>query len=416
MNQKPSMDVMKGYAIFMLCLFIFTMWGINLFSISQVETESLQTDPKKTELVEVGAVRSYNFKPKPFLYYYFKEMRYHITTSSKVPKSTKKPIFLINPPAKIDVKILRAVFSWVRKGGNLIVLMPDSHSVDKFTGIERRSNEAEVPEYLSFHLPYLYGIEQISPVKSAISRVQSASLYSIFSERLGNTNVFMTFKGKGRLVIIAHPDMISGKGLKLADNVVLITRLAEFLAPDKSIFILDTEPNLRLKARGRRLVKKTGTSVVKKKIDHYSLWSLLKANPISWVLAQMAIALSVFFYSTSRRFGRARNLVNHDSAALSQIKNLGLLLEEKGDTAFALSGMMKDFSASAIKRFGLDSDASFNMIIDEIRLSDPKVAQGLSNIEKEAFVILSGRNNSSNSLLRVVRALESARKELKLYD
>jgi hypothetical protein len=40
----------------------------------------------------------------------------------------------------------------------------------------------------------------------------------------------------------------------------------------------------------------------------------------------------------------------------------------------------------------------------------------LKNIEKEIFLIKSGQHHSANSLLRVVRTLESARKDLKLYD
>jgi hypothetical protein len=130
----------------------------------------------------------------------------------------------------------------------------------------------------------------------------------------------------------------------------------------------------------------------------------------------MIVALAVYFYSTSRRFGRARRFIDNDPAPLSHIKNLGSLLAEQQDASFAMKTMMKDFIASAVRRFGLDSEANFTEIVEEIRRTDPEVAQSLKNVERDLFHILSGRTASATSLLRVVRTLENARKELKLYD
>jgi hypothetical protein len=392
------------------------MWGINLFSLSQVETQSLEEDPKKTELIETGAVQSFYFKPKPFLYYYFRELGYRVKMVAKVPYDNDQPLLLIDPPDKIEMELLRDVFQWIRKGGSLVVFMPRPHPVDRFTGIERRKFAEKSSESKYLDLAYLYDVERISPVEAGMARRPEASLFSVFAEQGGITNLFMTFKGKGRIVLLSHPDLISGRGLKLADNVVLVTRLIEHLSWQRSINILDTEPSLKIKTRARKLVKRTGTSLVKKKVDHYSFWSLLKANPISWVLAQMIVALAVYFYSTSRRFGRARRFIDNDPAPLSHIKNLGSLLAEQQDASFAMKTMMKDFIASAVRRFGLDSEANFTEIVEEIRRTDPEVAQSLKNVERDLFHILSGRTASATSLLRVVRTLENARKELKLYD
>lgn len=416
MNSRDSMNVLKGYAIFLLCLFIFTMWGINLFSLSQVEVTSFEEDPKKVELVEIGGLQTYKFKPKPFLYYYFKEMGYFIAMLPKPPQDNRRPMLLIDPPAKIDINLLREVFAWIRNGGTLMVFTPSDHAMDKISGIIRHENESEAAEDLYTHLPYLYGIEKISPVKKSMLRNSDASHISVFAERASSSNIFITFKGSGRIVLLAHPEMTSGEGLKLADNVVLVTRLVEFASPDKHLYILDTEPDLKIQARARQLVKRTGVSQVKKKIDHYSFWSLIKANPISWVLAQMAIALVVYFYSSGRRFGRARRLIDQESASASYLVNLGRLLEANGDSVFALRGILKDFTAAATRRFGLEPDAGLNQIIAEIEAADADVAKSLKKIEKDVFLITSGVNPLPESLLRVVRTLESARKELKLYD
>lgn len=416
MNSRESMGVLKGYAIFLLCLFIFTMWGINLFSLSQVEVSSFEEDPEKVELVEVGSTSTYTFKPKPFLYYYFRELGYNQAMTERPPDENSRPLLLIDPPEKINIELLRDVFSWIRNGGTLIIFMPRAHALDQISGITRQKNETQAAEELYTHLPYLYGIEKISPVRTAMRRDADASLLSLFAERGSSSNVFLTFKGKGRIILISHPDMTHGKGLKKADNLVLVTRLVEHASPDRFLYILDTEPDLKIRARARKLVKRTGVSEVKKKVDHYSFWSILKANPISWVLAQMAIALVVYFYSSGRRFGRARRLAVNDGASTSFVSNLGRLMQEKGEDSFALSGILNDFLAAAVKRYGLEPGANLAAVIDEVSATDAEVGRSLRRIEKDVYLISAGRKSSPEALLRVVRTLESARKELKLYD
>lgn len=416
MNGSVSMNVLKGYAIFLLCLFIFTMWGINLFSLSQVEVKSVEEDPKKVELVETGSSGTYSFKPRPFLYYYFNELGYRVQMIGKMPKEGSRPVLLVDPPSRVDINLLREAFNWVRDGGTLIVFTPRSHVMDRFSGVSRFSNESEEAENLYTHLPYLYGIEKVSPLQSAMQRRPDSSHFSVFGERGSSSSLFITFKGKGRIVLLSHPEMTHGRGLKLADNVVLVTRLVEYASRDRHVFFLDTEPNFMIRVRARKLVKRIGTTVVKKKVDHYSFWSLLKANPISWVLAQMALALVVYFYSTGRRFGRARPLIDPETAALSYIRNVGRLLEQSNDSAFALSGILGEFCAAAIRRYGLAPDASLFEIIAEIETSEPEVARSLKSVEKDIHRINSNRSSPPGVLLRVVRTIESARKELKLYD
>jgi len=416
MNSRDSMNVLKGYAIFLLCLFIFTMWGINLFSLSQVEVVSMEEDPNKIEFVEVGSVSTYRFKPRPFLFYYFEELGYEVSMVAKPPKNNDEPLLLVDPPPRVDLDLLKEVFAWIRNGGTLIVFTPERHLMDKISGVERFSNESSGPETIYTELPYLYDFEKTSPIDRAMSREEDASHLSVLGERGNSSNLFITFKGKGRIVLISHPDMTHGYGLKKADNVVLVTRLIEYASSKKAINILDTEPDLLIKARAKQLIKRTGVSQVKKKVDHFSFWSLLKANPISWVLAQMLIALLVYFYSSGRRFGRAKPLEDQESATSSYIENLGRLLEANADTAFLLDEILLDFMAAATRRYGLEADAAFSDLIREIETADAGVARNLKNIEKEIFLIKSGQHQSANSLLRVVRTLENARKDLKLYD
>ncbi|EKD81267.1 MAG: hypothetical protein ACD_39C01884G0002 [uncultured bacterium] len=415
MNSRRILYLIKGYAIFFLCLFIFTMWGINLFSISQTEEKVLFSEDDGPELVEEGAVVSYHFKPLPFLYYYFTELGYSIDFCAGAP-SDRRLLLVINPPQELDQTRLRELFNWVRNGGNLLFFLPDQHGLDRFIGITRQLHEQDLPEDLQLRFPYLDEIETLSSGNNAIHRQSGMSFFSIMPEYMGGSTVFMSFRGRGRLIVLAHSDFLTGSGLKKRDNLVLVTRMVEHLAAGKSFSILDTLPQMSIQGRGRRMVPRQNAFMGRQKIEHLSFWSLIRANPISWVLLQMLIALVVYFISTGRRFGRPLALADPEMRNVSYVRNLGKLLAERGDSNHALSEILYGFAAAAIKRYGLGQMAQLKEIIAAIRVGNVEVADSLSRIEIDVQRILHKHDNSPSVLLRVVRTLERARKELKLHD
>lgn len=416
MNNKRLIELLRGYAIFFLCLFIFTMWGINLLSISQTDVETKILDPKEPELVESGSIKNFSFKPRPFLYFYFRELGFDMDICKGSPTRNDNLVVIIDPPPSIDQQILRELFTWVRKGGNLLLFMPSEHQIDRLLGISRQTSLEPIPDYLALRLPYLNEIETISPTQNSVHRSGGMSFFSVFPEYQGGSTVFISGRGAGRLIIMAHPDFISGNGLKKQDNIILVTRMVESLAGKRSFSILDTEPALMMQARIRTMIKKPATITAKIKKDHLSFYSLLKANPISWVLLQMILALTVLFAVTARRFGSPLTLPDQETGTTSYIMSMGQLLAEKGDATFALSEVLSEFAVLAIKRYGLRGKAPLKEIIAAIRQGNVEVADDLSRIEGQAYQILNGEKQSPAALLRVVRTIERARKELKLYD
>ncbi|PKL45512.1 MAG: hypothetical protein CVV41_00515 [Candidatus Riflebacteria bacterium HGW-Riflebacteria-1] len=415
MNSRKILHLIRGYSILLLCLFIFTMWGINLFSISQTDEKVLVTENDGPELVEEGAATTRYLKPLPFLYYYFTELGYSIDFCKDVP-SDRKLLLVIDPPQELDRTMFRDLFAWVRAGGNLVFFLPDNSGIDRYIGIERSLHEQELPEELQLRLPYLDEIETISSGRKAIHRQPGMSFFSVMPEQMGGCTVFMSFRGSGRMIVLAHADFLSGLGLKKRDNLVLVTRMVEHLAVGKHLSILDTFPSTPVQVRARRMVPRHRTYMARQKVDHISFWSLVKANPISWVLLQMVLALAVYFYSTGRRFGRAIVLADPDLRNVSYVRNLGKLLAERHNVSHALSEILYGFAAAAIKRYGLAPMAQFREIVVAIRAGNIEVADSLSRVELDIQRILNKNDDSPGVLLRVVRTLERARKELKLHD
>ncbi len=416
MNNRRTLNLARGYAIFFLCLFVFTMWGINLFSVSQVEVEfnDIESDPK--ELVAIGGTRSYTFKPKPFLYYYFKELGYDLKFVKSSPVDPQGLLMIITPPENLGPDRLREVFRWVRRGGKLIFLSPKYHRIDQVAGISREKGDNHGAKSIELKLPWLYGAERISQSQSEMSRRPIGSLYSLFDEERVGMPVFFTHRGDGVFIMISHPDLLNGRGLKRYDNLPFLTRIVERFSSNYKIYIYDSQPEAKISVRGRIMAEKQKSFTSKKRTDDLTLWGLLKANPISWVLVQMAFALGVFFLSTGRRFGAAIPFKDGEQDGASFINNLGKMLADKGASSYALEGIYSDFMVAARKRFNLDSSADFKALTNAIGLSHPQIAQSLLMIEADCYKILNEKNKSQKSLLRVVKTLELARKELKLYD
>jgi hypothetical protein len=265
-------------------------------------------------------------------------------------------------------------------------------------------------------LPYLDEIETVSTGRQAVHRQPGMSFFSVMPEQMGGSHVFMSFRGQGRLLVLAHKDFLTGAGLKKRDNLVLITRIVEHLAGASSFSILDTFPSATIRARGRRMVVNRTSYAARQKFDHLSFWSLLKANPVSWVLLQMLVALTVYFVSTGRRFGRPVALVDQGQRNVSYVRSLGQLLSAGNNSDYALSEILYGFAAAAIKRYGLAPMATLRDITAAIKEGNIEVADRLGRIEIDVNRILNHRDTSPELLLRVVRTLEWARKELKLHD
>ncbi len=410
------LELGKGYAIFFLCLFIFTMWGINLLSISQTMQIARLPDPVEPDLVETGSIISKRIKPKPFLYFYLRELGYNISMINHAPVDAAPLLLIIDPPATVQQTVMREIFSWMRNGGNIIFFMTTAHKLDGLLGIQRQQNSHPVPDELYLRLPFLDEIENVSQTTAAVIRSNGMSYFSVFPESHSGSFYFMTARGKGRLVLISHPDLVSGSGLKKQDNLVLLTRTVEYLCRSRQLYIFDPEPEAVIQVRARQMVIKPGSIKTTEKKDDLSFFSLLKANPISWVLAQMLIALSVYFFSLSRRFGSPLPIPETSSSSESHVGSMGKLLASRGDNSFAMSEILSEFAVQAIKRYGLPAKAPFKDIVNAIRQINPATAENLLHNEATIYQILKGMNKSPAALLHATRIIAKARKELKLYD
>ena len=185
----------------------------------------------------------------------------------------------------------------------------------------------------------------------------------------------------------------------------------------KTIYLYSPDPEFTVKAKVRTRKGRSKPRPTKKKKEKYkSLWSLIKANPISWVLAQMLVGLAVYFYTLSRRFTRPVPVPKSGYSVDHYLTSMGRLYTRMQPTAFAAQRLLYTFLASFRKRLGLPAEEDDKQIFSRIESTHPHLVVNLRAAIRGLNSIITGEQKDSMRLIRYVRILEAARKELKIND
>ncbi|HOT29700.1 MAG TPA: DUF4350 domain-containing protein [Candidatus Ozemobacteraceae bacterium] len=415
---------MKGYLILLLSLFIFTMWGVNLLSLSQIEIDKPEPSgaPKQSG-GGGGGNRVIEVKPCPFLYFYFYELGYTLYLTSAPPREPNGTMLMVEPPERLPSALLRQLAEWLGKGGNLVILTSRSHPILSQAGIDvATSKESKESSQVSrLFMPYLW-LNDAREFDAGYAGWKAQAGRSFLKPFLppspGVDPVLVTGWGSGRLCIAASAELTGPAGLRKRDNLVLLTRLAERLTPSKQLFFFDPEPGRRLRA----VVSSGGgggggaTPVVKTKIPYLSLWSLMKANAVSWALLQLVLALAIFAISIGRRFGPVRPIPPEDPPQQSFVACLGQLLRRQQINSFAASHAIAHFLPAAFKRFGLPPDAPASALVEAMKSVRPDLAEklGAALTGLKRITESEGSDESDARLLHHMQTLAQIRKELRI--
>ncbi|HOY68522.1 MAG TPA: hypothetical protein PLP29_16710, partial [Candidatus Ozemobacteraceae bacterium] len=206
-------------------------------------------------------------------------------------------------------------------------------------------------------------------------------------------------------------------GLRRSDNLVLLTRLVERFSPGKQVYFYDPEPNRRLRA----VVSSAGggnaqVPLGKKKIPYLSLWSLMKANPVSWALLQLVLALAVFGFSIGRRFGPVLPIPEEKPEPTPFITGVARLLQSRMVVSFAAGRALAQFLPPALRRFGLPSDAPTERLVEALTGLRPDLGERLGGALNNLTRLRdAGLSDDEARLLHALQTLAQIRKELRIH-
>lgn len=412
-------EIPKGYFILLLALFIFTMWGVNLFSLSDIEVTETVTGTRDPGMVPSGGgVSTVTFKPRPFLSFYLQEIGFRVEIDQHLPRPKEALLVLVAPPDRMPSQQSRRIVDWVARGGNLVVFLPRPHPVGAYLGATVETHQGPIYEQLSMRLPYIEEVRSLSESGNWAHVSPGMAFLRPFANELARPTVLTTFRGEGQIVLVTNPDFLTPDGLGRADNLVYLTRLFEHLSPRRHACFYDPEPNVLYRARVRSSgAAPTHTITRKKKVPHLSLWSLIKANPISWALPQLAFALWLYFYSRGRRFGRPLPLPEGEAEPLPTfIQGMGRLLRERDDRAFLARRILDGFLTLVGRRFGLPPERErIPDLLERVKAEAPALLPRLEPALRDLQRTESGFPLADPRLLAHINSLDFIRKELRIH-
>ncbi|MCK5687007.1 hypothetical protein KAJ27_22910 [bacterium] len=419
MNNVNS-KLLQGYFILFLCLFIFTMWGVNLSSLSDIDVEVMAKKGKEykgTVSKTTWTQKTVKVSPRPLLYFYLKELGYNVKLISSVPPVDQALMIIIDPQKKMFSNYKNRINSWVRSGGNLFIYTTKTHPLSKMLGVKVNSNKGEWSENKIYQVPEITDTMKIEARDYVMSIRDGASLIPIFDGDKHAASVLMTFRGEGKIILTSNPEFFDAPGLRKKDNLKFITRIIDRMSNQDTIYFFNMEPDqfitVKYKSSGGSAPAKYYKKKIKKK--YLSFWSLIKANPISWVLLQMILGIVLYFYSSNHWFSRPISVEDPDKTKDNYLTGMSQLYMKSGFSKQVAQKLLNSFFDILKRKLLLPGNTSEEVVLNHLKVNYPEKISPLRKVVRNLDSFILGKKHDNEELLRCIIKLEKIRKELKLY-
>ena len=408
--------LLKGYLLLGICLFIFAMWALNLFYLAEREVKEELLEGPKTVNQQQVTYKEILIPPRPFLYFFAKKLGFDARLISQHPTDQNGLLVIVNPALRPEPRKYREILNWVKAGGSLAIFLKGPHAIASSFGVEMQPDSQAFHQYGQWTIPLFKDANRLSGVQTPMVHRPGVAGYRPYLDEEYSGSIFCMGRGQGQIILVSNPDLQDGDGLKQADNGMFVCRLFEYLSHLKRVWFLDTSSGVWMKARiAIPVITKKQVSFIPRNKKYLSFWSLIKANPISWVLAQMLTALFIFAISQMRQFGRPIPTPKHAPQFSETISGLGRLLAKHGDHTFIAKELLREFLRSICVRLSLPTTTPVPEVQQALANTRPKLAEKLT----EAFQLANtphSRIAHIKRLLALASTLESARKELNIHD
>ncbi|HNV70337.1 MAG TPA: DUF4350 domain-containing protein [Candidatus Ozemobacteraceae bacterium] len=414
------MNLLRGYAILLLSLFIFTMWGLNLVSLSKFEKEVPDESKRRTITTEEERVETTQkqIQPRPFLAFFLRRLGYTIDFSSAPPAEPEGLAIIIDPLTGMNQERMRAFYSWCQSGGHLLIITRQSHPLAQVFGADHDNRIGMRDENLQYTFSWLSDASRLSVDQGGLNNRRGMSFLPLFSTRHGKPLVLSTWRGHGSATMMSGYGFCDADALSRGNNAIFLARLVRRLAPKMRVRFYDPDPLSAVQVR----IKKVKVNIdvpppMKKEMEPYlSLWSLVRANPISWVLLQLLIGLALYFLAIGRRLGQPVPLPPLEPPPQHFLESMGRLYVRFGTPAAVAAQMASWHLRSLKRRYRLPSDTLVSDVCAQIVQATPDERKRLQTLLVQLQEMGGQESLDPVRLVHHLRLLETMRKELKIHD
>lgn len=402
------------YLIFILCLFIFVMWGLNLFSLSSMLPPHLKQEIKADKEQQ----HSQNVTLHSVVYCLVKALDLPHITSGNLPTQGPGLLVVVDPNAGLPGNAVESLQRWLISGGNLLLFVPSEHPILNSLGLQLLDMPGNKAEVCAWKAPWLDGITYLSYSRALLKSDKFNNGLFPFGKSGREGQCFVGTVGAGQVCVLSNPDFLTLDGLKKSDNAVFLTRLFEHLLGQSGrLVFFDPYLNAMALLSGPRQNPRPAPSPKKppESVEILSFWSIIKANPISWTLVQVALALLLYFHGIGKRLGRPLTAANpQDNIPTSLVEGMSNFLGGKEKYAYLADRILQTFYLDLRRKFAVPTIASKEEYLAKIESFLPEAVPQLTSHLDVLKAAAHGRKESLIAILSAVRVLEQTRKDLKL--
>lgn len=348
--------------------------------------------------VEVRVHRStYNPRPSGLKAYFlllqkqgFKVQRW--SHSLEELPAEARLLLLADPEQAVTQKELEALSLWISRGNTAAFFLDDRETLKSWDLIIRYQRLAEETITPSPSLPLTEGVKILKEKGGYRLETSRKDLLVLAEDQTGPLMVLVP-KGKGRLLLVSSPWMLSNAGLGEGDNYLFCLNLARLYAGGAAVLFDEYHHGYG---------------------SDRSLSSYLAKRPLFWSLIQLLLWGLLFIYVRNVRLGRAKILHYEERrSALEYVASMANIYRLAKAEVLALETLYRSFLREVQRRLGPAPTLSHETIADYLNNlgagEKDKIVQILSRIE----TLLSQGKGELKEVYALAANLEQWRKKIK---
>ena len=334
------------------------------------------------------------------------------------PANTSELVVLLHPGAQAPTLLTDRLVDHVRAGGRLVVFTDtELDMLDRFGIRTVPAGIAELPATRAGASVDTVHVRTLNAPRVRVVASGERALVPLVGVP-GQCVAGMVGYGKGSVTVVTER-LADYAWIEQDDNAVFLANLVldigagNYMARPSPVAILDYDAEVLRRLYALDAEANHRIEEARRRWQYDSLWSLIKANPVSAALIQLLLAILMFAMARARRLGDA--LPDHlaRSEMPGTLEARANLFERSGAFRLAISRAVRHTNRWLTTRLGMMPDATAKDIHASLEATCPKAATRYASIVQFTDQVSEGKLGADDgSLAAIWNLIDALRREL----
>lgn len=425
MTPLARLQGLNGRVVLVVFVGLLTGWALALLKQSQQYVPDQVPVPNTSDLT-YRRRQLLEYTQQSLLEQFYRELGVQtrrLDPTGIVAPEREELVVVLHPRAQAPLRLVDQLEAHVKRGGRLVVFTDTELDLLERFGLGTKvASEVKSDEVV----PRVTAAVEGSHVKTTdaplVRSVHGATRPLVPLLQLRD-NVTAGTAGYGRgTVTVVTARMADYDFIEREDNAIFLANLLlekpDFktdMAQVKSVAILDYDAEVLRKLYALEAEQNHRMEEARRRWQYDSLWSLIKANPVSAALLQLMLGLMVFAMGRARRLGEALPDRLGRVEMPGSLDARANLFERSGAFRLAISRAVRHTNRWLAARLGLIGDPTAEELRVALESVCPKAASRYTAIVRVVAEISDGHTTADErSLGAVWNLIDALRRELPL--